>query len=209
MVFIIADRVGSTCSGQEHFSCKNGRCIDKHRYCDHIDDCGDKSDEPTECQYNICQTQNHGCSQNCHWNGFTHNCSCFSGYKLAADGRTCEDVDECHSILGVCSGHNCTNLPGHYKCSCLPGFELESHRFCRSTDKTPPELLLADIHDIRILKLAVNRANFTNYDLLYKTINDSYVLDYNLRHNYIITAGRSHVYIARLDQSRRKLSFIR
>jgi hypothetical protein len=31
------------------FPCRNGRCIRLDRYCDGIDDCGDKSDEPRYC----------------------------------------------------------------------------------------------------------------------------------------------------------------
>jgi hypothetical protein len=31
------------------FPCRNGRCIRLDRYCDAVDDCGDKSDEPRYC----------------------------------------------------------------------------------------------------------------------------------------------------------------
>jgi len=31
------------------FPCRNGRCIRLDRYCDGVDDCGDKSDEPRYC----------------------------------------------------------------------------------------------------------------------------------------------------------------
>jgi hypothetical protein len=31
------------------FPCRNGRCIRLDRYCDEVDDCGDKSDEPRYC----------------------------------------------------------------------------------------------------------------------------------------------------------------
>lgn len=31
------------------FPCRNGRCIRLDRYCDEVDDCGDKTDEPRYC----------------------------------------------------------------------------------------------------------------------------------------------------------------
>jgi len=31
------------------FPCRNGRCIRLDRYCDGVDDCGDKTDEPRYC----------------------------------------------------------------------------------------------------------------------------------------------------------------
>lgn len=41
----------------------------------------------------------------------------FQGYRLAPDGRTCIDIDECSEYQELCIG-NCLNEPGSYKCAC-------------------------------------------------------------------------------------------
>ncbi|PSN56997.1 hypothetical protein C0J52_04236 [Blattella germanica] len=39
------------------FQCRNSRCIRLDRYCDGVDDCGDKSDEPRYCTGNSSEFQ--------------------------------------------------------------------------------------------------------------------------------------------------------
>ncbi|KAK5853855.1 hypothetical protein PBY51_014976 [Eleginops maclovinus] len=47
----------------------------------------------------------------------SYHCSCPSGYKLLADGRSCEDVDECLSQQHNCSrGTTCINMGGGFQC---------------------------------------------------------------------------------------------
>uniref|UniRef100_A0A8B9GRU1 Fibulin 7 n=1 Tax=Astyanax mexicanus TaxID=7994 RepID=A0A8B9GRU1_ASTMX len=47
----------------------------------------------------------------------SYRCSCPSGYKLLADGRSCEDVDECLMQLHNCShGTTCVNTGGGFQC---------------------------------------------------------------------------------------------
>ncbi|KAL8617491.1 hypothetical protein ACOMHN_062702 [Nucella lapillus] len=52
-------------------------------------------------------------------------CLCPSGYGLAADHRTCEDVNECD--LNQCS-QKCKNTYGSYACSCYIGFQLDADK---------------------------------------------------------------------------------
>lgn len=56
------------------------------------------------------------------------NLVCNAG-KLNADVPTCQDIDECKQ--GKCgSNSKCLNLPGTFKCSCLPGFKLHGSTKC-------------------------------------------------------------------------------
>ncbi|KAG9484319.1 hypothetical protein GDO78_009959 [Eleutherodactylus coqui] len=50
-------------------------------------------------------------------------CMCDEGYTLAADGKTCEDIDDCAASPSICE-HHCTNTIGGFVCGCKPGFEM-------------------------------------------------------------------------------------
>jgi|GEM_PF-1169238 len=50
-------------------------------------------------------------------------CVCRSGFVLGADGKSCDDVDECATDNGGCAG-TCTNTPGAYACACPDGQDL-------------------------------------------------------------------------------------
>lgn len=64
-----------------------------------------------------------------------------SGYDLAADGRSCNDINECLSANGGCS-QVCTNQPGSYQCSCNSGYILDGNgRTCnRIQCPNPPTI---------------------------------------------------------------------
>ena len=67
-------------------------------------------------------------------------CHCTPGFKLAEDGDTCVDIDECaavnecaDSLLRVCS-HLCVNTPGSFQCQCHPGYVMQADgRHCKIT----------------------------------------------------------------------------
>ncbi|XP_071996626.1 thrombomodulin-like [Engystomops pustulosus] len=50
-------------------------------------------------------------------------CMCSEGYTLGADGKTCEDIDDCAANPNICE-HHCTNTIGGFKCGCPPGYEM-------------------------------------------------------------------------------------
>ncbi|PFX17584.1 sushi, von Willebrand factor type A, EGF and pentraxin domain-containing protein 1-like [Stylophora pistillata] len=49
---------------------------------------------------------------------------CPDGYRLGADNKTCEDIDECAEQSSKCN-HYCHNTKGGYDCSCKQGFKLD------------------------------------------------------------------------------------
>ncbi|XP_078313226.1 fibrillin-1-like [Crassostrea virginica] len=62
-------------------------------------------------------------------------CECLAGYKLGADGRTCEDKNECDDSPGVCGNGTCRNVVGGFECFCSPGFEPGSDGTCQDIDE--------------------------------------------------------------------------
>ncbi|CAH1254189.1 SCUBE3 [Branchiostoma lanceolatum] len=57
-------------------------------------------------------------------------CVCQRGKQLAADGRSCEDVDECALSPPVCGDPSvthaiCENKPGYYLCNCQSGYVMD------------------------------------------------------------------------------------
>uniref|UniRef100_A0A8C9P223 VWFA domain-containing protein n=1 Tax=Spermophilus dauricus TaxID=99837 RepID=A0A8C9P223_SPEDA len=62
----------------------------------------------------------------------TFYCACNSGYKLAADNKSCLDL--CAEGTHGCD-HHCVSSPGSYFCRCRAGFVLqEDQRSCRVRD---------------------------------------------------------------------------
>ncbi|XP_051975544.1 fibulin-1-like isoform X2 [Xyrauchen texanus] len=77
------------------------------------------------------------CAHICVGNG---TCVCFKGHKFKADGKTCEDINEC--LLGShhCrAGERCINTMGSYRCqrevSCGTGYELTENNNCEDIDE--------------------------------------------------------------------------
>ncbi|KAI1236572.1 hypothetical protein IHE44_0014825 [Lamprotornis superbus] len=65
------------------------------------------------------------CSHTCHNAVGSYYCSCPKGLTISADGRTCQDIDECALGGHSCqAGQDCENLPGSFRCllRCGSGF---------------------------------------------------------------------------------------
>ncbi|CAG5126112.1 unnamed protein product, partial [Candidula unifasciata] len=65
------------------------------------------------------------CPQLCVVTNGAASCTCYAGYSLGQDNRTCTDIDECQGKKKICS-HLCKNTAGGFQCSCLPGHKLVS-----------------------------------------------------------------------------------
>ncbi|XP_028286387.1 fibulin-1 isoform X2 [Parambassis ranga] len=77
------------------------------------------------------------CAQLCVGN---NTCACSKGYKLKADGKSCEDINEC--LLGASNcrgGERCINTEGAFRCqreiSCGTGYELTDTNNCKDIDE--------------------------------------------------------------------------
>eukprot|EP00118_Oscarella_pearsei_P024327 m.303882 g.303882 ORF g.303882 m.303882 type:complete len:1049 (+) comp40843_c0_seq5:1798-4944(+) len=81
---------------------------------------GGKCEDVNECA----NSSLNNCTGDCINESPFFRCSCDSGYKLAADGHTCNDINECtesapcHQI--------CNNTEGSFNCECREGFLLTS-----------------------------------------------------------------------------------
>uniref|UniRef100_A0A3B5M429 Fibulin 2 n=1 Tax=Xiphophorus couchianus TaxID=32473 RepID=A0A3B5M429_9TELE len=78
------------------------------------------------------------CEQQCTPVGGRPQCSCSLGFSLRADGRSCDDVDECLSAHGCQLNERCVNTRGSYVCqrliTCLPGYQI-SNDICEDIDE--------------------------------------------------------------------------
>lgn len=65
------------------------------------------------------------CSFRCHNTAGSFRCTCPYGYRLAADGLHCRDIDECAADRPPCP-HACENVVGSYVCKCPEGYKRTS-----------------------------------------------------------------------------------
>ncbi|XP_053687239.1 uncharacterized protein LOC128736776 [Sabethes cyaneus] len=116
-------------------SCREGLRLNSADECEDIDECVE---------------QDHGCDY-CRNAYGGYQCTCPTGYELADDDKTCQDVNECErrgsddddddedynevgtddgrnsASVGVCS-HECHNTVGSFECRCPDGFHLNTDR---------------------------------------------------------------------------------
>ena len=67
--------------------CGNGTCLDISLACNGISECGDGSDEGSQC--GACARGNGACSHGCTDLPSGRRCTCPDGYQLATDGLSC------------------------------------------------------------------------------------------------------------------------
>lgn len=75
------------------------------------------------------------CSYACYRHGDAYACTCDHGFKLAADGRSCVDINDCTDER-QCPGEHfvCVNTVGGFQCVCQDGYRLQG-RVCVDEDE--------------------------------------------------------------------------
>ena len=77
-------------------------------------------------------------------------CSCFEGFRLMDDNKTCHDINECDDPSS-CSQH-CVNNRGSFWCKCVEGYKLESDMTrCKATGRRKSQ----ENRPLRVLALPV------------------------------------------------------
>ncbi|XP_062918207.1 kielin/chordin-like protein isoform X1 [Mobula hypostoma] len=115
--FCVAPNLCFCRGGQQGIACSDdGRS--SHLFSDTLLNHSDIDGNPPSCL-------NMNCDQSCALIGGMPVCSCYAGYSLGKNGRTCYDVDECSRYGGqsLCQ-QICKNNIGSYRCLCYQGYQL-------------------------------------------------------------------------------------
>ncbi|XP_041106464.1 low-density lipoprotein receptor-related protein-like [Polyodon spathula] len=144
-----SDETGCTpmqCPSHQFQCGSSGECLNISMVCNGINNCVDGSDEGGDCSSVNCEKK---CSQTCYKTPNGPKCGCELGFRLASDGLSCVDIDECEELShGFCS-QTCRNMNGSFSCGCHPGYllELDGHR-CKAS---PEPFLLASVQSDLLL----------------------------------------------------------
>ncbi|XP_077129136.1 low-density lipoprotein receptor-related protein 1B isoform X2 [Ranitomeya variabilis] len=149
-----------------HILCVGSKtCIHFSKLCNGVFDCSDGYDEGAHCRELQSACHKKSCQYKCAVSRNSTQCFCRDGYELAADRRSCADVDEC-ALYGSCS-QTCRNTQGSYTCSCVEGYIMQpDSRSCKAKNEPadrPPVLLIANSETIEVLDInggkALNRSS--------------------------------------------------
>ncbi|XP_058473588.1 low-density lipoprotein receptor-related protein 2-like isoform X1 [Solea solea] len=172
--------------GEGSVQCPDGTCLSPEKRCDGQLQCSDGRDEPVTCG-GVCSVNNGGCSHVCVDEPWGSLCACPVGYKLAANGAICEDVDECASFLSPCM-HHCTNAIGSYYCHCREGFTLGRNSICLATGNST-RLLMVQRKAIGLLNV------MSQFEVVHTPVLDAVALTYDIAPGLFYWAdGRGSIY---------------
>ncbi|RZC38041.1 low-density lipoprotein receptor-related protein 4, partial [Asbolus verrucosus] len=177
---IVCDESKFSCTGPGTHDNVTEFCINRKHVCDGKKDCPKGEDESGCPSKRECE-KNTNCTQLCITTvDGKKGCSCLPGYKIASDGITCEDINEClYATDPVCS-QTCNNTIGSFRCGCMTGYVLRPDlRTCKALG-APPTLLFANRIDIR--QVSLSNAKYT---AILKGLHNAIALDYHYEKNLI------------------------
>ncbi|KAM6984683.1 vitellogenin receptor [Aplochiton taeniatus] len=182
------------------FQCGSGECMDPSLVCNRVTNCPDGSDEGPGCALQNCTSPTAPrCGQHCISTPHGLRCGCTVGFRLASNGVSCVDVDECAAISPAVCSHTCLNTRGSYLCRCLPGYYLEPDKTSCKTTVEP--WLLASVQS-ELLLLGVRSSSLR---LLSSSTRPVFTLDYHWlqRRVYWLSPEHQSILWTATDDSRR------
>uniref|UniRef100_A0A8C5Q8E1 von Willebrand factor C and EGF domain-containing protein n=1 Tax=Leptobrachium leishanense TaxID=445787 RepID=A0A8C5Q8E1_9ANUR len=122
------------------YGCGSGFCVapnvcscrDGHQGVTCTDDFASEHDKDLEGKGLSSSCLSVRCDQGCRLVSGVPVCTCFHGFTLGKDGKTCYDVDECSrpQASNLCH-QQCKNSIGSYRCLCYYGFQISLNgRIC-------------------------------------------------------------------------------
>ncbi|XP_041482271.1 low-density lipoprotein receptor-related protein 2-like [Lytechinus variegatus] len=177
-----------TCAPGEYM-CGDGSCILQQLVCNNDPDCNDGLDE-YRCGVNECENNATGCHHNCVNTANSYYCTCDDGFRLNADGRTCDEINECVETPGICS-QICENTVGGYICMCVDGYTLRNDRSsCKHNSAIDPLIIFSNVYYIRSLSL-----DGREYNLIADDFGSAVAFDYDYAESrlYVMDIVRGHI----------------
>ncbi|CAL2030450.1 unnamed protein product [Caenorhabditis brenneri] len=150
---------------KDKFVCKTNEtykdevCIQMNELCNGKEECPLGEDESEKCSE--CSTKH--CEYQCKNTPTGPKFECKQGYRLASDGFSCVDLDECTLPERACD-HFCQNQIGSFRCSCVKGYDLKADgKTCELTNTNEGFLLISYYNSIERKPLEdFTEANFTS-----------------------------------------------
>ena len=191
----------NTCKDDE-FQCRRSKeCIKYDLVCNKESDCSDNSDEPLHCGVNECaKTEDNGCGHMCKDTKESYKCECREGYKLMADGKACQDINECLELPGACS-QQCVNTEGSYSCKCDLDYyvrEPDGQTCKRKDTNIVPWLIFTNKYYIRNMSIDARQMNIVHQDL-----KNVVSMDFHYTRNelYFADVSAKRIYKSKIDSN--------
>ena len=158
---------------------------------------------------NLCASL--GCEQDCKSSLEGGTCVCAKGKKVASDGRSCIDRNECEE-WGFCD-QKCENIDyanddGNYRCSCVEGYELKN-QMCRAKLSFPKMNILFTNKD-SIFMMDPDRSN-SQIDIssqIKKDLKSASGLDFHYKKKllFVTDVDKRKVFQMHFDESEKTLT---